>query len=385
MRAQPELYRKHDSFVGMRHRHPLHQDALARIRQVPGRLAASGLSPSAQGVVRQACGELLGDAAPPDGSPPFQLHSYVAEESSRLHDEELPRYLFYRFRYETYPQRHLVDDFPPCLQIEPTSTCNYRCVFCYQQDTSFSRRTSGYMGSMPLELFTRLIDQAEGRCEAVTLASRGEPFLCPDIEEMLAYVRGKFLALKMNTNASLLDEARCHAILQAGVNLLVFSVDAAEEPAYSRLRVGGRLDRVRRNIERFREIRDKRYAGCRTITRVSGVKVEGTPDLDRMEAAWGGLVDQVAFVQYNPWNATYELPIHDLTAPCSELWLRIFVWWDGTVNPCENDYKSTLRVGDANEQGLSALWRSDAYQGLREQHLAAKRSQRSPCNRCPVI
>ena len=61
------------------------------------------------------------------------------------------------------------------------------------------------------------------------------------------------------------------------------------------------------------------------------------------------------------------------------------MWWDGTVNPCENDYKSTLRMGDANTQGLSELWRSAAYERLREQHLAGRRSQRSPCNRCPVI
>ena len=385
MPAQPQSYQKHDSFAGMRHRLRLPQDVEARIRRVEPRLDSTPLTADAKAVVRTACRELLGGASPHAGCPPFTLHSYVREEISRLTDEELPRYLFYRFRYETSPRRHLVDDFPPCLQIEPTSVCNYRCVFCYQQDPGFSRRTSGYMGSMALELFTRLIDQAEGRCEAVTLASRGEPLLCPAIDRMLAYVRGKFLALKMNTNASLLHEAHCHAILQAGVNLLVFSVDAADEPAYSRLRVGGDLERVRRNLERFQAIRAKHYPHARTITRISGVKVEGTPDLDRMEAVWGSLADQVAFVTYNPWDQTYELPLHDLTAPCSELWLRMFVWWDGTVNPCENDYKSTLRVGDANEQGLSELWRSAAYQRLREQHLAAKRSQRSPCNRCPVI
>ena len=105
------------------------------------------------------------------------------------------------------------------------------------------------MGTMSLGLFKSLIDEAAGNCEAISLASRGEPLICPDIEKMLAYAEGKFLALKLNTNAWFLDEAKCHAILQAGVNTVVFSAESASEPNYSRLRVGGKLERVVKNIK----------------------------------------------------------------------------------------------------------------------------------------
>jgi radical SAM protein with 4Fe4S-binding SPASM domain len=202
---------------------------------------------------------------------------------------------------------------------------------------------------------------------------------------MLEYARGKFLALKMNTNAWFLDEAKCHAILQSDLNTLVFSADAASEPAYSRFRVGGSLDRVLKNVKRFREIQTKHYPGSRTITRVSGVQVPGTPDLDQMEKFWGDLVDQVAFVKYNPWENTYEQPVNTVTMPCTDLWRRMFIWWDGLVNPCDVDYKSTMAVGKATERSLSDLWRSDGYQQLRNRHLQQQRSQCSPCNRCTVI
>ena len=68
-----------------------------------------------------------------------------------------------------------------------------------------------------------------------------------------------FLNLKLNTNASLLDERKTHAILQSGVKTLVFSADAAEEPLYSQLRVGGKLDQVLANVERFQKIRHTQY------------------------------------------------------------------------------------------------------------------------------
>ena len=378
------LYRKHNSFADIRHQAGL-QSALPRIQSVLDRVETAGLSPARRPVVAQACEEILGDAREYGEYPAFRLHTNVIEEISHLTDEELPRYLFYRYRYEVYPQRRMLDDFPPCLQIEPTSFCNYRCVFCYQTDSQFSHKDSGHMGSMSVDLFKRVVDQAVGEVEAVTLASRGEPFMCPDIKEMLEYIGGKFLALKMNTNASLLDEAKCHAILQAKVRLLVFSADAASEPAYSQLRVRGKLDRVLENVRMFRDIRAKHYPKSQVLTRVSGVQVPGTPDVDQMESYWGDLVDQVAFVNYNPWDSTYERPVNDITEACSELWMRMFVWSDGTVNPCENDYRSTLQVGNAKTEELTDLWRGPKYEELRDHHLAEARSQCSPCRRCPVV
>ena len=377
-------YQKHNSFVEIRHRNR-QSDVSARVRSVSETLEQSGLSEYCKSVVRQACTDLLENEESSGLKPRFKLHSNVIEEINRISDSHLPRYLFYRYRYEIYPQLKLIDDFPPCLQIEPTSICNYRCVFCYQIDESFNKKSDGFMGVMSLDLFKSIIDQAVGRCEAITLSTRGEPLVCPAIKEMLAYAGGKFLALKMNTNASLLDEEKCHAILQADLNTLVFSADAASEPAYSRLRVGGKLDKVLWNIEQFHNIREKYYPHSRTITRVSGVKVDGTPDLDEMESFWGNLVDQVAFVNYNPWENTYEQSLNGIEQPCPEPFMRMFVWWDGTVNPCESDYKSTLTVGRATETDLSDLWRSPKYTELRDHHLNARRSHCSPCNRCAVV
>jgi MoaA/NifB/PqqE/SkfB family radical SAM enzyme len=377
MEDQP-TYRKHNSFVGLRSKASI-EHALEKIDRCIATLDSGALPDTQRLVVRNAVLELK----TPDQQ--FELRSNVAEEINRLSDAEVGRYLYYRYRYEVYPQRLLLDDFPPCLQIEPTSICNYRCVFCYQTDKSFAQKSSGHMGNMSLDLFKGIIDQAEGRCEAVTLASRGEPLIAPEFEKMLSYTRDKFLALKVNTNAWFLDERHSHAILSAGVNTVVFSADAAAEPLYSQLRVGGQLERILQNIRLFGEIRAKRYPHSRTITRVSGVRVPGTPDLDEMERFWGSLVDQVAFVEYNPWENTYLRPINDIEKPCSDLWRRMFVWWDGRVNPCDVDYKSELSVGRVPELTLSDLWRSDAYMSLRERHLMKQRNSLFPCQRCTLV
>jgi radical SAM protein with 4Fe4S-binding SPASM domain len=202
---------------------------------------------------------------------------------------------------------------------------------------------------------------------------------------MLAYTRGKFLNLKMNTNASLLDERKCHALLQSGIKTLVFSADAAEEPLYSKLRVGGHLDKVLANIERFKKIKETQYSNSGIILRVSGVKFSESQNIESMEKLWGNLVDQVAFVAYNPWENTYNQAPSGVTKPCSDLWRRMFVWWDGKINPCDVDYKSTLSVGDLSSAELSGLWTSDKYARLRTDHLGQARGKLEPCRRCTVI
>ncbi|MGE0445123.1 MAG: radical SAM/SPASM domain-containing protein [Vicinamibacterales bacterium] len=335
-------------------------------------------------IVRRACDDTLGLSSD-DGRCRFVLREHVIEELRRLPDHLLPRYLFYRYRYEVFPQTHEVDGFPPCLQIEPTSICNYRCVFCYQTDRQLTSPGNGHMGLMSLDLFKRVIDEAEGRCEAVTLASRGEPLMARQITEMLGYLRGKFVAAKVNTNAWFLDEAKAHALLEADLNTLVFSADAAEPELYGRLRVNGRLDRVLANVEMFARIRERDYPTSRTITRVSGVRVGGQQDIASMQAVWGGLVDQVAFVDYQPWENTYERPLSAVDAPCSDLWRRMFVWWDGRINPCDVDYRSTLSGGRLGDTTLADAWRGEAYDRLRAAHVNGGRSQQHPCNRCTLV
>ena len=143
----------------------------------------------------------------------------------------------------------------------------------------------------------------------------------------------------------MLDESKCHAILSGGVKTVVFSADAADEKLYAKLRVNGKLSTVLKNIERFQKIRETKYPKNPIISRVSGVKYSKEQKFDDMINLWDGLVDQIAFVDYNPWENSYQKEPNHLKSPCSDLWRRMFVWWDGKVNPCDVDYKSKLSVG----------------------------------------
>ncbi len=316
----------------------------------------------------------------------FKLRENTIAEINTFNSEsEIIKYLINRYKYEIFPTQKKIDDYPPLIQIEPSSICNFRCVFCFETDTTFTDKKSGHMGTMKLELFKKIIDEIEGKVQFVTLASRGEPLISKEINEMLKYTSGKFLNLKINTNASLLNEEKIHTILSSNVKTLVFSADAADATLYKKLRVNGSLEKTIANIKKFKDIKDKHYSSSKIITRVSGVKFSKEQNFDSMMKLWGDLVDQVAFVDYNPWENNYEKSSNGLLTPCSDLWRRMFIWWDGKVNPCDVDYKSKLSVGNIANDSIKNLWNSDSYKNLRTNHLNKKRQEVSPCSACTVI
>ena len=59
----------------------------------------------------------------------FKLTPNILNELKLIDENDIPKYLFHRYRYDIFPETYQVDDYPPYLQIEPTSFCNYRCVF----------------------------------------------------------------------------------------------------------------------------------------------------------------------------------------------------------------------------------------------------------------
>ena len=316
----------------------------------------------------------------------FLPQGFEDQEAKHLSDSEFLEYVIYRYKYNVYPRLKILDNYPPCVQIEPASICNFRCVMCYQIDKSFSNKSHGHMGMMSFEMFQNVVDQLEGNVHAVTMASRGEPTLNPHFSKMLEYAGNKFLGFKLNTNASMLTEEMCHNILSSGLRTLVFSADAADKETYEKIRVNGNFDSVYNNIARFQKIRLEQYPDSKLQTKVSGVKISETnQNLNSMVNFWKEHVDDVAFVYYNPWQSAYENPANEIETPCSELWRRMFIWQNGDVNPCDYDYKTTIFKGmtpNVKNLSVSEVWRSKLYEDLRNKHLNKDRTLVEPCNRC---
>ena len=294
-----------------------------------------------------------------------------------------PKYLVYRYNFKNLPKKKELASVPLHLLIEPVSACNLRCVMCFQIDETFSGN-SNFMGMMKLDLFKKIIDDATScGVHALTLASRGEPTLHPEFKKMVEYCKGKFFEFKINSNVTKLSEDLIHSILSNDVTEMVFSVDSYTKENFERIRKGGVFDEILHNIKEFKKIRDEQYPNSKCVTRVSGVRVDSEQDPIKFKEFWEKYVDEIVMVEMqHRWDIYHNSKELMGDGPCHILWEKLYIWYDGTCNPCDEDYKSELKIGSILDKSIKELWNSEEYQSLRKTHLADKRDSCFPCDRC---
>lgn len=296
-------------------------------------------------------------------------------------------YLRYRYRFNEEPRRGRTRRMPIILAVEPTSVCNIRCVMCFQIDERLSGRRE-MRGFMSRGLFEQVVAEAAAKeVGGIVLASRGEPLLHKDIASFVQIAKDAGIPdVKLNTNATKLTERKSRELLEAGLDTLVFSVDSAIREQFERIRPGAKFDLVVGNIERFNAIRRAEFPNARTRTRISMVLIEADQDAQHAVGFWERLVDDFAVRWAIPRLGIYEQDEVAESRPCSLLWERLYVWWDGTVNTCDEDYLSHLAIGRLVEGGpttIEDLWRSQRMARYRELHTGGHKNDLSPCNRCP--
>lgn len=132
------------------------------------------------------------------------------------------------------------------LQVEVSSQCHAACIYC---PTAIYRHEGANL-IMALETFQKL-RQAFSKTHLVYLQGWGEPFLNPDIFEMVRMVKAAGCQAGMTTNGMLLNAARLAEIIHSGIDVITFSLAGCDE-ANNVVRKGTRLARV---IEIIRQLK----------------------------------------------------------------------------------------------------------------------------------
>ena len=315
----------------------------------------------------------------------YVLFEDQVKEYLNVHDQSVfAQYLIFRWKFKEYPKLRKVSDFPLYLLIEPTPVCNLKCVMCFQMDRQ-TFKSKKYKGFIKLDLFKRIIDEAHhGGTKAITLASRGEPTLHPQFGKMLRYCAEKFYEVKVNTNATNLNEDLIHSILESNVHHLVFSIDSHTREDYKKIRGFDKFDNIFSNIRLFNKIRKKSYPDSKTLTRVQGVKVNKKMVSSEFNDFWKNYADSVALQDtIYRWDI-YNNQLNTHSESCLPIWDRMYIWYDGNCSPCDQDYKGLLSLGNIADNSLQEMWTGETISRMRRAHIGGNRNSYYPCDRCPV-
>jgi MoaA/NifB/PqqE/SkfB family radical SAM enzyme len=115
-----------------------------------------------------------------------------------------------------------VEHEPVCLYLETTNRCNLLCTTCPRTYEQLEPEAD-----MPWELFSSIIDQYP-KIARVVLHGIGEPMLVKDLAARVAYLKERGTYVLFNTNGTLLTETNGRALIEAGLDELRVSLDAAE-------------------------------------------------------------------------------------------------------------------------------------------------------------
>jgi len=259
---------------------------------------------------------------------------------------------------------------PAFFPVQIVERCPQACSYCpYPR---FGGDILKKSGSMPVESFSRLVRKiADFSGDAVVdISLWGEPALHPRIEDIVhAALEVPGIDLVIETSG-IGWPAGALARIAAGQKhpRWIVSLDASAESVYRGLRGEGFAEAVRTAEELLRLCPDRAW--------VQAVRMkENEEDLDAFYRAWKAKTENVIIQKYDSYGGVLpDRAVADLSPlarfPCWHLKRDMAILLDGTVPLCKEDVAVSVRLGNALQDDLGAIWES-AREAFRS-HVSAK-------------
>ena len=142
-------------------------------------------------------------------------------------------------------------DEPVCLYLETTNRCNLLCTTCPRTYEELEPPAD-----MSWELFTHIVDQFP-KISRVVLHGIGEPMMVKELPRMVRYLKDRRTYVLFNTNGTLLRPKKGRELIDAGLDELRVSLDAAEARAFKLVRGRDWFDRIVRNVREFVDLKQR--------------------------------------------------------------------------------------------------------------------------------
>lgn len=281
--------------------------------------------------------------------------------------------------------------FPTHLQIEPANRCNLRCALC--PIASGMGRPSGIMDPA---LFRRIMDEAGNHALLLMLWDWGEPFVNPNLCDMISYAKQKGMKVLTSTNGHFFrTDGQAAQLVRSGLDALIIAVDGISQETYQRYRESGDLETVVQGIRRI--VAAKKAAGSSTpllnlrfvVMKHNEHEIPGLRDFARSlgvdlltlralhpHDAKGLLKGEAKNGEYLPQNPDLQRYRKDAKGdglkrrshnPCRKLWNSTTIHWNGKVSPCCFDPHDRFTLGDLNGANLRAIWKGPRYHKMRRE------------------
>ncbi len=314
---------------------------------------------------------------------------------------------------------------PLHFQLEPARGCNLRCRMCQVPDYKPDQ-----WKNMSLDQFKRIFDQI--RPTNVALSGSGEPFLNPELLDIVRYAKAGRASVLTTTNFTLCTK-KLEEIVRSGLDLIKISLDATTAETYEKIRGVDRFALILRDLEELQAIK-KRLGSPTPYVRLQFVlQADNLGEIEKMvELAHRLRADSVYFqpletllIQDRKEELTRGVQMEDLgrrlaaardraaefkittnagvlvrslpsyfrkyepgipakppSRVCLLPWFSLYITVEGNVRPCCSFAEGeTFVLGNLFTQSFQEIWNGPAYRELRR-HAVACRLGYTVCRNC---
>lgn len=297
---------------------------------------------------------------------------------------------------------------PLHAQIEITNICNLDCRMCPREKLDVA------LEHIPFERMKAIVDRLNG-VKILTLTGWGEPFLHPNIFEMIRYAKQKGFWLQITTNGVFKNDSLVPRVVESGLDSLSFSIDSPSNG----LEWGHHTNA---GVERMRQLIQARQGKTPAVTLQATVHKGGeeqvmevirlcksaggdrvnlgrldtrfAPEMERpspreekrifrkahkLGRELGVRVDCIQYaISHGMERTVYRLikrALHRMGRYCLKTYNYVYINNAGDVTPC--CLLPNLSMGNILSEDLSAIWKSSNFNEFRE-------NQKKICGKCDL-
>ena len=288
---------------------------------------------------------------------------------------------------------------PLFVSVEPAAVCQLRCPECPVGQGNGERLKVSGERTMPREVWERVLDQTAPWVHTMQFYFQGEPLLNKDLPQMIAEASKAGLYTIVSTNAQVLDKQWAYALVGAGLDRIIVSMDGLTQATYGAYRVGGDVEKVKKALGYLREAKEQLHARICIELQCLRLKTN-EQEWKAFKKAYKKLgADRLVFKtaqlydyeeghplmpskeRYSRYRKGEDGKYHrkPMGRGCLRVWSGVVVTTNGEVLPCCYDKARAHAYGNIMECSMAELFEGEKAKAFRR---AALQEQPVICREC---
>ena len=260
--------------------------------------------------------------------------------------------------------------------------CNLRCPKCYTYGTNIVSKNERQRGIMDFESFTRLLDEVKAWKPRIAPQTWDEPFMNPKLLDYLSEIKKRDLVITMDTNGLLVKEDQMKELVRLRVDSVFFSVDAARNETYKKVRGVDRLQFLKEKILKFLEIRGKETFPRIGVSFV--IEEDNASEVPEFIDFWSEHADVIRVNQmFMQERQLSRKPLGKRT-PCWSLYDSLMIHPNGEAALCCADTHYETKIGNVFTNTVQTVWNGHFFNKARQLHEKGLAHEISICAKCDL-